>query len=150
MSNVIDLDRRPNTDTQELVERFIQGSGARLSDQIIIAGAKNLDSLISLTRRGFSRVTCQSPERSPHVPNSKADAILAPAVANEAQLLAILKDLGSSLLPGGTLIVELLAPSTFASDALRPALSAKGMTLEPLGDGLWRAHKQDAALTRAA
>jgi len=150
MSNVIDLDRGATRQTPALVDRFIEVSGARPQDQIIIAGAAHLEHLIMLTRRGFARVSCQSPERSPHVPNSKADAILAPAVASEAQFLSILKDLGSNLRAGGTLILELLPQSIIAGDTLRPLLPAMGMSLEPVGDGLWRVQKQDAALIRAA
>ncbi len=148
MSNVVDLDRRANTDTPALVDRFIQASGARLSDQILIVGACHLDHLISLTRRGFARVSCQSPERSPHIPNSTADAILAPAIASEAQLLSLLKDLGSRLHTGGTLIV---AARDLACDMLNPALLAHGFgSLEPMGDGLWRARKQQVPMVRAA
>jgi hypothetical protein len=150
MSNVIDLDRRPNADMPGLVDRFIQASGARLSDQIMIAGARNLDCLISLTRRGFARVICQSPERSPHVPNSRADVILAPAIANEAQLLDLLQHLGSALQPGGTVIIEAPTISHLAEETLRSALRAKDFVLEPVSDGLWRIHRQDQALVRAA
>jgi hypothetical protein len=149
MSNVIDLDRQSGAEA--LVGKFIEASGARLSDQIVIAGAAYLEPLIALTRRGFSRAICQSPDRSPHVPNSTADAILAPAVASDAQLLSILAGLSSNLRPGGTLIVEAAPTANFAGDALRQALPAKGFaSLEPLGGGLWRLCKQEAALRRAA
>jgi hypothetical protein len=149
MSNVIDLDRRLSADA--LVGRFIEASGARLSDQIVIAGAAYLEPLIALTRRGFSRAICQSPDRGPHVPNSTADAILAPAVESDAQLLSILAGLGANLRPGGTLVLEAPMTANFAGDALCPALRAKGFaSLEPLGGGLWRLCKQDSALMRAA
>jgi hypothetical protein len=153
MTNVIDLglvdlDRRANDETRVLVDRFIQLSGAQLGDQIIIAGAAHLDHLLALTRRGFARVSCQSPEHSPHVPNSKADAIFAPAIANEAQLISLLNGLGSHLQPGGTLVV---ASRAFSGDALDAALLTHGFqSLEPMGDGLWRARKQSAPMVRAA
>jgi hypothetical protein len=152
MSNVIeldiDLDRRANTETPALVDRFIQLSGARPCDQIIIAGAAHLEHLITLTRRGFARVSCQSPERSPHVPNSKADAIFAPSVKGGAQLLSLLNDLGSRLQPGGTLVV---AAPDLAGDELNAALLAHGFgSLEPMGDGLWRVRKQQLPMVRAA
>ncbi|HEY1506807.1 MAG TPA: hypothetical protein VGF92_21065 [Stellaceae bacterium] len=152
MSNVIDLDidldRRANGETLASVDRFIQRSGARPCDQIIIAGAAHLEHLITLTRRGFARVSCQSLERSPHVPNGKADAIFAPAVAGEAQLLALLEGLGSRLQPGGALIV---AAPTLAGEGLDAALLAHGFgSLEPMGDGLWRVRKQPLPMVRAA
>lgn len=148
MSNVIDLDRRANGETLALVDRFIQLSGARPCDQIIIAGAAHLEHLISLTRRGFARVSCQSPERSPHIPNGKADAILAPSIAGEAQLLSLLEGLGSRVQPGGTLIV---VARDLAGDTVNSALLAQGFgALEPMGDGLWRVRKQQVPMVRAA
>ena len=156
MSNVIELDidlannlgQRANTETPALVHRFIQLSGARPCDQIIIAGAAHLEHLIALTRRGFARVSCQSPEHSPHVPNSKADALFAPSVTGEAQLLSLLDGLGSRVLPGGALIV---AAPDLAGDKLNAALLAHGFgALEPMGDGLWRARKQQIPMVRAA
>jgi hypothetical protein len=148
MSNVIDLDRRGNNEAPALVDRFIQLSGARLCDPIIIAGAAHLEHLIALTRRGFAQVSCQSPDRSPHIPNSQADAIFAPSVANEAQFLSLLDGLGSRLRPGGALIV---AATDLAGDARDAALRAHGFgALEPMGDGLWRARKRPLPMVRAA
>lgn len=156
MSNVIELDidlamdlgRRANTETPASVDRFIQLSGARPCDQIIIAGAAHLEHLITLTRRGFARVSCQSPEHSPHVPNSQADAIFAPSIAGETQLLSLLDGLGSRVQPGGALIV---AAPALAGGTLDTALLAHGFgALEAMGDGLWRARKQQVPMVRAA
>jgi hypothetical protein len=152
MSTVIALDRRPNPPPGVSAEDFIAAAGARLSDRIIVAGAAHLELLISLTRRGFMSAICQSPSRSPHIPNSKADAILAPAVTDEASLVSILDGLGSELRPGGALVVEaapVFDPATAAR--LRPALLARGFAaLESAGGALWRARKDAAPMVRAA
>ena len=151
MSTVVEFER-PGAPPAAAVEDFIAASGARPSDQIVIAGAVHLETLISLTRRGFSRAICQSPQCCPHVPGDKADAIFAPVVANEAALLSILQGLGSTLRPGGALVVETAAPLDLARDArARAAVAASGFAaLEPAGPALWRARKQTARLTRAA
>jgi hypothetical protein len=152
MSTVITLDRRPNSLSAVSVDDFIAAAGARLADRIIIAGAAHLEFLISLTRRGFMSAICQSPSRSPHIPNSKADAILAPAVKDEASLVAILDGLGAELRPGGALVIE-AAPAFDPSTAarLRPALLARGFAgLESLGASLWRTRKAAAPMVRAA
>lgn len=157
MSNIVDLDHRPNGQPAASVDAFIAASGACLSDQVIIAGAAHLEFLISLTRRGFLSVVCQSPQHGPHVPNSKADAILAPAVRDEAALLAILDGLGSELRDGGVLVVEAITPIDCSANLrLRRALHAQGLAaLEPAADrgdsgALWRAHKKGGAIVRAA
>ena len=72
----------------------------------------------------------------------------APSVAGEAQLLSLLDGLGSRVQPGGTLIV---AAPALAGDKLDAALLEHGFgTLEPMGDGLWRARKQQVPMVRAA
>ena len=153
MSTVVTLDRRPNSLPAVSIDDFIAAAGARLADRIIIAGAAHLEFLISLTRRGFMSAICQSPSRSPHIPNSKADAILAPAVTDEASLVAILDGLGAELRPGGALVIE-AAPAFDLSTAalrLRPALLARGFAgLESLGASMWRARKAAAPMVRAA
>ena len=152
MSTIVTLDRRPNSLPAVSVDDFIAAAGARLADRIIIAGAAHLEFLISLTRRGFMSAICQSPSRSPHIPNSKADAILAPAVKDEASLVSILDGLGAELRPGGALVIETAAafdPSIAVR--LRPALLARGFAgLESLGASLWRARKAAAPMVRAA
>ena len=156
MSTVIDLDRRPPPLSSASVDEFIAASGARLSDRIIVAGAAHLEFLIALTRRGFQSVTCQSPSHAPHIPNSKAEAILAPAVVDEASLLDIVDRLGSELRPGGALVIEASRPINSRTDSrLVRALLRHGLgELVPVAGGnagsLWCTHKRDAALVRAA
>lgn len=154
MSTVIDFERR-SVALGVSLDDLIEAAGARLTDRIIIAGVHHLELLISLTRRGFLSVTCQSPRRSPHVPNSKADVILAPAIRSDRDLLDLLDGLGNELRPGGTLFVQVEPGALVADLPLRPALRAHGLdsftpVAGPSGALLWRAQKQAAALVRAA
>lgn len=154
MSTVIDFERRSVAIGVSL-DDLIEAAGARLTDRIIIAGVHHLELLISLTRRGFLSVTCQSPRRGPHIPNSKADVILAPAIRSDRDLLDLLEGLGSELRPGGMLLIK-VEPGELAADPQRcPGLRAHGLdsftpVAGPSGALLWRAQKQAAALVRAA
>jgi hypothetical protein len=136
---------------------FLAAANAQPADRIVIAGATQLELLIVLTRSGFLDVTCRSPKATPHIPNSEADLLLAPALRDEVALSALLRGLGAMLRPGGTLIFSLTQPTG-------PAARAKlGAVLAVFGFGklasvpgtsgetaLWRARKHAVALRRVA
>lgn len=139
------------------VDAFLAASSAQPTDHIVIAGAAQLELLIGLNRRGFLDVTCRSPKATPHIPNSEADLLLAPALRDEVALSALLRGLGAILRPGGTLLFSLAQPiaspvraklgavlTVFGFGKLAAVHGADGETV------LWRARKQVPALRRVA
>lgn len=156
MSTVIDLVRRPNVDASTCADDFIAAARVRLSDRIVIAGAAHLDFLLVLTRRGFARVSCQSPDHCPHIRCEKADAIFAPALRDEARALSVLKGMAAALNPGGVLVLETPPLEPTAELRLRAALRTQGFDAvasvgaRSSGAVLWRAEKRPAAMVHAA
>jgi hypothetical protein len=154
-------DDRPSSDDQpsptSSLDDFIELSGAHPEDKVIIAGAKNLDLLVSLMRHGFAEVICQSSTQDPCVGQSPADIILAPAVRSETDLLSILRRLGLALRRGGVLVLQTTQPFNFLNNArLRQALADSGCTdfdrVAAGGNGgfVWRTQKCALAVARAA
>ena len=152
-------DDQPSTDNQPRpaspLDDFIEISGAAPSDKVIIAGAKNLDLLVSLMRHGFAEVICQSSTQDPCVGQSPADIILAPTVRSETDLLSILRRLGLALRRGGVLVLRTTQPFNFLNNArLRQALADSGCTdfdrVAAGGGFVWRTQKCALAVARAA
>jgi len=145
------------SDPVSSLDDFIELSGARPSDKVIIAGAKHLDLLLSLMRHGFAQVICQASTQDPCVGQSPADIILAPAVRSETDLLSILRRLGSVLRRGGVLVLQTTQPFNFLNNArLRQALADIGCSdfdrVASRGDGgfVWRTQRRALAVHRAA
>src|SRR5262249_1599669 len=93
-----------------LVDQMVGISGARTSDSVVIAGCRNLDLLLRLSRRGFTRLACLEPG-APRG-GEEADVLwLAHAEAgrNVTESLASLR---RHVHCGGKLVIQAGGPST--------------------------------------
>jgi len=136
-------------------DQLVALSGAGSADNIVIAGAGQLDLLIALTRAGFASAACQSIHQAPHLAHETADVILAPAIRGEAELRAVLRWFAPHLRRGGVFVLRPSVADALADVPLRRLLHDSGFAdieTSRARDGclLWRARKCAAALARAA
>jgi hypothetical protein len=135
----------------------IAASGARQADQVTIAGTANLDIMIELVRRGFSRVLCRSADRGPHSAMPPADILIAPNLPSEGALCRVLTQLGRELRPAGSFVMSYAANyAAFNERRLRQTLLEGGFaSVEKIAASddagtLWCARKAVASLRQAA
>ncbi len=130
-------------------EALIGASGARLCDQISIAGRGRLDLLVNLCRRGFAHADCRAQCRGPKT-GEPTDVLLVPGIANDDELVSILTQTARDLRAGGVLAVR-DARRGRRADSLRQLLTAHGFALSKAAAGIFCARKVDAmALATAA
>jgi hypothetical protein len=138
------------------IQEAVAVSGARPTDNVTIAGKRNVDVVIDLMRRGFSNVLCQSAENGPHV-SPPADLLIAPDLKSEADLINVLTRLGRDLRPRGVVVTTCAWAFTAVDERrLRRLFMAHGFVaverIAGRGDAqtVWCAHKGAASLRRAA
>jgi hypothetical protein len=135
---------------------LVIASHAHPTDRVLIAGTAEIGLLTSLIRLGFTNVACQSAVSGPHAPMPKPNILIAPHVATEGELLAILVLLVRDLRPSGALVVRAVGPLALDERRLRRLFMNAGFTaverrtVRDDATPLWCARKHGAALARAA
>lgn len=150
-------DQQSHPLSEALTNELIAASDAHPSDKVIIAGAEQLELLISLIRRGFGDVGCQSAACGPHLRPAGTDVVIAPHVNSEAELLHILQRLGCALRARGVLVIHETVPGDACSDRrLRQIFLEAGFAaLERVPSSVdnghnWCAYKRSSAVALAA
>jgi hypothetical protein len=150
-------DQQSHPRLDALARELILAADAHPSDKVIIAGAEQLDLLISLIRRGFGDVGCLSAGYGPHLRTAGTDVVIAPHVDSEAELLHILQRLGCALRSRGVLVVHETLPGDSCNDRrLRQIFLEAGFAaLERVPSSVdtghnWCAYKRSSAIALAA
>lgn len=144
---------QPLSPRRDCASEFIAASGAKPTDNILIAGAGNLDLLIEFIQRGFSHAACQS-DRGPHITAQPADILIAANLKTASDFHCVMTLLARDLSPHGALILS-CAPS-FSEWDLRRLLKQKGFRAVRRIDGrnsaaaIFCARREAAFVARAA
>jgi hypothetical protein len=121
---MFDTSTRPGTAADELVGEMIRYSGARPSDNVLLAGS-DIGLLVELCRRGFAHA-CLAAAPGPRGAE-QADVLWLPHVSTEALAGGRLHGFVHGLRDGGTVVLQGDAPaSRDVVAALRRLLQAEG------------------------
>jgi hypothetical protein len=101
-------------------------AGTRPSDRVAVFGAGGIDLLIGLCRRGYRDVMCRARSGGPHIPADAVDAVLALAIADEAELAAATIEAGRTLKREGVFLARLVRLPAGARERFIRGLSAQG------------------------
>jgi hypothetical protein len=145
----------PRSPKRNFAFEFVNASGAKPVDNIIVAGAGNLDLLVEFIHRGYSHVVCQS-EHGPHITAQPADILIAPHLKSKSDFDSVMTQLVRDLSPHGAIIVSCAHGSSFTEWDLRRLLKEKGFrtlrqTTSNKGAGtILCARREAASVARAA
>jgi hypothetical protein len=121
---MFDTSTRPRAAADELVGEMVRHSGARPSDNVLLAGS-DIGLLVELCRRGFAHA-CLAAAPCPRGV-AQADVLWLPHASTEALAVGRLHGFVDGLRDGGTVVVQGDAPaSRDVVAALRRLLQAEG------------------------
>lgn len=101
----------------DLVDRMIQQSNARTTDNIMIVGRGYLELLLGLCHRGFTEVCCEAAGAPCH--HDAFDTLWLLHADGEDDLRRLLTGVGRALRPGGTVVVRHQHPASGEVGGLR-------------------------------
>jgi hypothetical protein len=115
----------PRSPKRDLAHEFITASGAQPADNVIIAGAGNLELLIEFIQRGFSHVVCQS-DHGAHITTQPGDILIAPNLKSKSDFHSVMTLLVRDLSPHGVLVISRDQNPSFTEWDLRRCLKENG------------------------
>lgn len=124
----------------EISDWLIAVSGMKASDAIVVLGARHIDTLLDLARRGFSQVTCRDIAATGAV--EPVRVVLIPGIGQLPTPERLLARINRWMPAGGTVVLQdsSMAPSALQDRLLRDTLPRAGFvpveTARRQGSGL--------------